>query len=106
MQFLVTIKSRDAVPPEMTVSLIEATQAWMAEHRASGKLQSIWAFAGMIAGAAVFEVDSHDEFDALMSGFPFGGSSTIEVFALSDIDKSLASGKAALEQMIAMQGGQ
>lgn len=104
MQFLVTIKSRDAVPPEMALPLIEATQAWVAQHRASGKIVSIWSFAGTIGGGGVFEVDSHEELDALMAGFPFGGSSTVEVIPLADMDKSLAGGKAAIEQMMEMLG--
>jgi muconolactone delta-isomerase len=104
MQFLVITKSAHPAPPEMALPLIEATQAWVAQLRASGKVESVWSIAGTIGGGGVFNVDSHEELDAIMAGFPFSAFSTIEVIALADMDKSLAGGKAAIEQMMAMSG--
>lgn len=50
-------------------------------------------------------MDSHEELDAIMVGFPFGPFSTIEVVALSDIDQALAGAKVAFQQMMEMMGG-
>ena len=105
MQFLIITKQSSPPPPEMAVPLLEAMEAWVAQHRASGKLTSIWGFAGVPGGGGVVEVDSHEELDAVMVGFPWGSFSTIEVVALSDIDQALAGAKAAFGQMMEMMGG-
>jgi muconolactone delta-isomerase len=41
----------------------------------------------------VVDVDSHEELDEIMAGFPFGPFSTTEVYALSDLDRSLAASR-------------
>ena len=105
MQFLLITKQTNPPPPEMAVPLMEAMEAWVAQHRASGQLTSIWAFAGMPGGGGVVEVDSHEELDAIMVAFPFGPFSSIEILALSDIDKALAGAKATFQQMMEMMGG-
>lgn len=104
MQFLITTKQSSPPPPEMTVPLIEAMEAWVAQHRASGQITSIWGFAGIAGGGGVIEVDSHEELDAVMVAFPFGPFSTIEIIALSDIDEALAGAKATFQQMMEMMG--
>ena len=65
MQFLLIAKQANPAPPEIVVPLIEAFEAWLAQHRASGKLKSAWAFAGTPGGGGVLEVDSHEDLDAI-----------------------------------------
>ena len=81
--------------------MLDAMEAWVAQHRASGKAKAVWAFAGTNGGGGVLEVESHEELDAIMARFPFAPFSTIEIIALSDMDKSLANAKAFVEEMMA-----
>lgn len=101
MQFLVITKQASAPPPEMVIPLIDAMTGWLAQHRASGKMKATWAFAGTNGGGGVIEVESHEELDAIMARFPFAPFSSIEILALSDIDQSLASAKAFVQEMMA-----
>jgi len=105
MQFLIITKQSSPPPPEMAVPLMEAMEAWVAQHRASGQLTSVWGFAGIAGGGGVVEARSHEELDAVMVAFPFGPFSTIEVIALSDIDQALAGAKATFQQMLEAMGG-
>ena len=101
MQFLVITKQASPPPPEMLVPMLDAMTAWLAQHRASGKMKAGWAFAGTNGGGGVLEVESHEELDAIMARFPFAPFSAIEVLALSDLDKSLANAKAFVQEMMA-----
>ena len=105
MQFLIITRQRTPPPPEMTLPLLGAMQAWMAQHRASGKIKSSWAFAGMPGGGGVIEVDSAEELDEIMAGFPLGPFSSIEVLALSDFDRNIEAVKVAFGRMMEMMGG-
>lgn len=87
---------------EMALPLTQMMQAWLAEHRASGKLVEAWSFAGQVGGGGVLEVDSHDELDEIMGGFPFAQTSHLWVYPLADLDASLARTAARIE---AMMGG-
>jgi muconolactone delta-isomerase len=101
MRFLVITKQASAPPPEMLVPMIGAMEAWVAQHRASGKMTAVWAFAGTNGGGGVLEVESHEELHAIMSRFPFAPFSSIEIIALSDLDQSLANGRAFVQEMMA-----
>lgn len=105
MQFLIITRQTNAPPPEMILPLIEAMEAWLAQHRASGKLKEAWSFAGTPGGGGIAEVSSHEELDAIMVGFPFGPFSSVEAIALGDLDQSLESTKATIGQMMEMMGG-
>jgi len=102
MQFLIITKAMNPVPPEMTVPLIDAMTAWLAKGRADGTLGAAWSFAGTLGGGGIIEVESHEQLDEVMAGFPFGPFSSIEVYPLSDVDRSLATSRAVVEQMMAM----
>ena len=104
MQFLIVTKQSSAPPPEMTLPLLQAMEAWLAEHRSSGKMKSVWAFAGTVGGGGVLDVDSHEELDEIMLGFPFAPFSTTEVLALSDIDRNLQGSKAVFQRIIETMG--
>ena len=103
MRFLVVSKGRDPVPPEMAVPMLQMFQGWLAEHRASGKLEQAWSFAGQTGGGGIANVDSHEELDAMMATWPFGQTSDVDVYALADIDSilevSLANVQGILEAM-------
>ena len=101
MQFLVITRQSTPPPPEMLMPMIGAMEAWVAQNRASGKAKATWAFAGTPGGGGVIEVENHEELDAIMSRFPFGPYSTVEIIALSDLDKSLANAKAFVGEMMA-----
>jgi len=104
MQFLVIAKPRSAPPLEMTLPLIEAMEAWVAQHRASGKAKALWSLAGYAGGGGVLDVDSHEELDEIMASFPFAPFSTIEVLALGDLDRALQATKAVVQRMAEAMG--
>jgi muconolactone delta-isomerase len=101
MQFLVITRQKTPAPPETLMPLLSAMEAWVAQNRDSGKAKAQWAFAGTIGGGGLLDVESHEELDAIMSRFPFGPFSTVEIIPLSNIDESLANAKAFVQQMMA-----
>ena len=88
MQFLIVTKTQ-GVPPQLIPSLAEAMKQWMSVHRASGKMESVWALAGQTGGAGVLNVESHQELDDIMAGFPFLPWTDVQVTALADMERSL-----------------
>lgn len=103
MKFLIVSEGRDPVPPEMALPMMDMMAGWLAEHRGSGKLLDAWSFAGQVGGGGILEVDSHEELDAVMAGFPFNATSTVAVFPLADLDSALANARKTFE-MITSQG--
>jgi muconolactone delta-isomerase len=101
MQFLVITRQTTPPPPDMLVPMFDAMRAWVAEHRGSGAMTAAWAFAGTPGGGGVLEVDSHEHLDEIMTRFPFAPFSSIEVIALSDLDRSLQAGRRFVEEMLA-----
>lgn len=99
MQFLVVTKQTGSPSFEMLSSLMDGMDAWLAHWRSAGKLKDVWAFAGLGGGGGVVEVGSHEELEEVMAGFPWAAWSSIEIYALSDLDHSLAVNRAAFEQM-------
>jgi muconolactone delta-isomerase len=99
MQFLVITKPSSAPPFEMLSPLMDGMNAWLAHWRSAGKLKESWAFAGLGGGGGIAEVASHEELEEIMVGFPWAPWSSIEIYALSDLDHSLAANRAALAQM-------
>ena len=97
MRFLVFSNPKHITPPEMIPSLVDAMSAWVDQHTASGKLESAWSVAGRVGGGGILNVDSADELDAIMVGYPFGPLSEIEVYAHADLEGSLQRAKAAAQ---------
>lgn len=104
MRFLVVTRSREAMPPEMAMPMLQGTKMWVAEHRASGRIVETWSFAGVNGGGGILEVDSLDELDAVMGGFPYGPVSHIEIYPLCDLDASLDRNEAMITQMMQAMG--
>ncbi len=105
MRFLVVTTGRDPVPPDMGMAMIQMMQGWLAEHRASGKLEQAWSFAGQVGGGGIANVDTHEELDAMMAGFPFGQTSHVNVYPLADLDAALAGGLETMQAMMAAGDG-
>ena len=90
----------------MIPSLVDAMSAWAAQNTANGKLETAWSFAGRVGGGGTLNVDSAEELDAIMIGYPFGAFSETAVYALADLESALLRSKAAAEAAIqAMAGG-
>jgi muconolactone delta-isomerase len=105
MRFLIVTQASSPFPPEMAMALTQAMKQWADTHRASGKMEQIWNFAGLAGGGGILNVDSHEELAAIMSGFPFAPFSKIEVYARSDLDAGLDAFTAAIQQMMGSGGG-
>jgi muconolactone delta-isomerase len=102
MRFLVTSNSEFQVPPELGPGMIDALAAWADKHTQSGKLEMVWSDAGSRGGGGILNVDSLEELDAIMTEFPAGPFSNVEVTPIVDLHESLQRGKQAME---AMMGG-
>jgi len=85
----------------MALIMVEGMKQWLGAHRASGKMEQVWNFAGINGGGGILNVDSHEELDAIMTGFPFGPYSQTDVYALSDIDAGLENLTQLIQQMTA-----
>ena len=72
MDFPLKTMMRDPMPPEMVAPMFEAPLGWAQKHRASGKLERMWNFAGLQGGGGILNVDSHEELEAIMNEFPPG----------------------------------
>jgi muconolactone delta-isomerase len=101
MQFLVITRQSSPPPPEMLVPMIGAMEAWASQLRASGKAKAMWSFAGTNGGGGLLDVESHEELDEIMSRFPFGPFSHVEIIALSSLDAGLANARAFVQEMMA-----
>lgn len=104
MRFLIVTNSREAMPAEMAMPTMKAMQAWLAEHRASGKLEHVWSFAGRNGGGGIANVETHEELDAMMSGFPFAQTSHVDVYALADVDTAIEANIRAIAAMMEAVG--
>ncbi len=101
MRFLVITKGNHPLPMEQAGMITEAMQQWADTHRASGKMEQIWAFAGLPGGGGILNVDSHEELDDIMAAFPFGNWSETQIYPISDIDHTIAT----FRQIAAQMGG-
>jgi muconolactone delta-isomerase len=100
MRFLIVTQQQSPIPPDMALGMIEGMKQWTSAHRQSGKIEQTWSFAGLGGGGGILNVDSHEELDAIMAGFPFGPFSKIEVYALADLDAGLEAFSNAIRLMM------
>ena len=105
MKFLVISKPKHMIPPEFTVPLIDAFSAFLDNYSASGTLESVFSFAGSQGGGGILNVDSLEELDAIMAEYPFGPSSEVEVYPLTDLKESLQRSKQIAQMMAQQMGG-
>jgi muconolactone delta-isomerase len=103
MRFLIVTRATSPFPPATAPMLVAGMKQWATAHRETGKIEQIWSFAGMGGGGGILNVDSHEELDEVMAGFPFGPFSRIELYPLADLDAGLDNFAKAMQQM--MGGG-
>ena len=89
MRFLVVSTPKHFVPPDVALASIDALQAWVEKNTSASKFEQSWSFGAFQGGGGILSVDSLDELDEVMAGFPFGPFSDIEIRPLLDLDASL-----------------
>lgn len=99
MRFLIVTRSKHLIPPEAGPALIDAMTAWTDRMTRSKKMEQVWSFAGIPGGGGILNVDSLEELDAIMTEFPFGPFSEIEVYPLADLKAAMANFKRVMQQM-------
>ncbi len=99
MRFLVITKNVHPVPMELFGMLVEGLQQWADTHLASGKIEQTWSFSGQPAGGGILNVESHEELEEIMTGFPFGNWAETQIIPLSDLHRSIAGMRQAAERM-------
>lgn len=97
MRFLVVTRGKHPVPP--SPELVDAMKGWVDRHLESGQMEQTWNFAGVRGGGGILDVESLDELDDIMTGFPFGPYSEIEVLPLTDLHESLDRVRSQLARM-------
>lgn len=100
MQFLITTNSKHVVPPEMVPMMIDGLVAWAEEYE--DKMESIWSTAGTPGGGAIVNVESLEELDELMIGFPFGPFSDINITPIVELGHSMERVKSHFEKVAAL----
>jgi muconolactone delta-isomerase len=103
MRFLIIAKSKHLVPPEVLPGVVDATLAWARKHQ--GKTEQLWGFAGIQGGGGIANVESLEELDTIMTEFPLGAFSELEVYPLVDLEPSLQRVKRAAQAMAASGRG-
>ncbi len=99
MRFLISGKNKYPMPPEIGPAVVDATIAWAKKYTGSGKLEQLWALAGMSAGGGIANVNSADELDAIMTEFPLSPFTEMEVHPLTDLVSSMERLKQAMQAM-------
>jgi muconolactone delta-isomerase len=99
MKFLVVTKNKMPIPPEMALGLVEAMEGWIQKYTDTGKMDQVWGFAGLQGGGGILNVSSLEELDSIMTEFPFGPFSNIEVYGLADLDLGLQKMKELIKAM-------
>ena len=84
MKFLVISKSKYPLPLEAIPSLMDGAMAWKRKYE--GKMEQLFAFAGMQGGAGIVDVDSAEELDTIIAELPMAPFSDIEVYPLTDVE--------------------
>ena len=99
MKFLVVSKAKMPFPAEMALVLTEAVEAWAQKYVASGKIEQVWGFAGLQGGGGICNVESLDEFDSMMTEFPYAPFSDTEVYGLTDFGVRMGNQKQLIKKM-------
>ena len=62
---------------------------WVSALKETGKLEQSWSFAGLKGGGAILNVDSLEELDSIMGGFPLSPVTEIQVYGLADLENGV-----------------
>jgi muconolactone delta-isomerase len=104
MKFLAIIIRKQSPPPEIMPALIEATIKWMAWAKGSGKFDAIYSVAGQPGGLGIANVDSLEELNDIIAGYPMTPFSDIQTIPLSDVDQALSTLREQVKKMAALKG--
>jgi muconolactone delta-isomerase len=104
MKFLTIILQKQSPPPEMLPALVEATIQWMAWAKGSGKFDTIYSIAGQPGGLGIANVDSLEELDDLIQGYPMTPFCDVQTLPLSDVDRALTTLREQVKKMGASGG--
>ena len=104
MKFLVISIQKTLPPPEMMPTLVEGLIQWVASGKGSGKLETIYSFAGQSGGMSIADVSSGEELDELMLRNPWAPFADIQIFPLSDIDSAMTGLREQVKKMGASRG--
>ena len=96
MRFLVTLKQKYMVPPEVQVGLLDGSIAWIKRYTASKKMEQSWAFAGTPGGGGVLNVNSAEELNQIMAELPLGAVGEIEIQPIIDVEEAMTQAKKAI----------
>jgi muconolactone delta-isomerase len=100
MKFLVTMKSRQALPVENATMILEAMREWGKKYTDNKKFEQIWSFSGLPAGGGIVNVGSLDELDSIMAECPISQFSETEIYPLVDLNRSLDNAVNAIKRMM------
>ena len=104
MKFLTIIIQKQPPPPEIMPALVEATIQWMAWAKGSGKFDAIYSVAGQAGGLGIANVDSLEELDDIVRGYPMTPFCDVQTIPLSDVDHALTSLREQVKKMGALKG--
>jgi muconolactone delta-isomerase len=104
MKFVMISKPKHRVPPELSISLIDALIAYIDKYSKSGHFEDVWSFVGNQGGAAVLVADSFEELDGMVAEYPLGPFSDTEVYPVIDTAEALQRIKAMIQARMAGMG--
>ena len=99
MKFLVIILQKQSPPREMMPALTVAMSQWVVEAKKTGKMEVLYSIAGQPGGLGIGNVDSLEELDDIVQGYPMTPFSEVQVFPLSDIDHAMATMREQTKKM-------
>ena len=102
MPFLVVQKTHHTMPPEAALPLMKAMHEWLKRYRQNGKIEQTWNFAGQAAGGGIISVESHEELDDILAENPIRPFTSVDVYPLTDIDRSFEKQIQVIEHMMQM----
>jgi muconolactone delta-isomerase len=100
LKFLVVTKSRQSLPPEAAVMMLEGMREWAKKYSANKKFEQIWSFSGLPGGGGIVNVSSIEELDAIMAEYPLAQFSETQIYPLVDIDRSIDNAVNAIRRMM------
>ncbi len=102
MRFLIVQKTQHPMPPEAALPLMKAMHEWLKRYRQDGTIEQTWNFMGQAAGGGIMSAESHEELDDILAENPLRPYSTVEVYPLTDIDRSFEKQIQVIEHMMQM----
>lgn len=99
MKFMVMPMQTRTVPPELMSTLVEVTAEWMGWAKKSGKFDCIYCISGQPGGIGIVNVNSLEELNDVVSGYPMTPFCEVGVYPLSDIDQAMSALREQVKKM-------